>query len=523
MSLAQSQPSFPEPASRRPDTGESLPPIPWSDAPGVRSAIAAARAAQPAWAATPLDRRQALALDIGRAILERRAEITAILSSETGRSETECLISEVASTVDFIRGANRVAAAALAPERIKLSVLDFPGKKAVIEAVPHGVVGIIAPWNYPLINFFKHLFPALLAGNGVVMKPSEHCPRTGAWLAGVCAAHLPAGLIQCVQGAGDVGRMLLDEGVDAITFTGSVPTGRKVSALAAERLIPFSAELGGKDAAVVLADCDLARTVAGLTFWAIHNAGQNCASVERVYVEESIADAFTARVVAAVQKLRVAPQEGPAELGPLHTAPQQFIVEQHVTEARAAGAQVLCGGARTGSGFGFQPTVIDRCDHTMRIMTEETFGPVIAIQRVKDGDEAIRLANESGYGLNGSVWTKDLARGEALARRLNVGVCLVNNHALPAIMAELPWTGTRGTGPGVANSRHAYPAYVRRRAVFVDGWKDPDPFWFPADEDLKKLAEGIVERGLGSTLSALMKLLPVVGRRAKTIRAFGGG
>lgn len=520
MSVA---PAFPAPGSVRPDTGAALPPVAYASRDDVARAIDLARKAQPAWADLPLSARQEATLRLARRVLERRDEGMAILSSETGRSETECLISEIASTVDFVQAANRLAESALAPEKVRLSPLDFPGKKAVIEAVPHGVVGIIAPWNYPLINFFKHLFPALLAGNGVVMKPSEHCPRTGQWLASLCAEVLPPGLVQCVQGAGDVGRALLECGVDSITFTGSVPTGRKVSALAAERLIPFSAELGGKDAAIVLADCDLARTVAGVGFWALHNAGQNCASVERIYVEDAVADAFVARMVELVRRVRVAPQSDGAEIGPLHTAPQQWIVEQHVDEARGRGAQVLVGGAKTEGGFGFQPTLLDRCDGTMKIMTEETFGPIVAIQRVKDAEEAIRLANDSGYGLNGSVWTKDLKRGEALARRLHVGVCLVNNHALPAILPQLPWTGTRGTGPGVANSRHAYPAYVRRRAVFVDGWGQPDPFWFPANADLRTLAEGIVERGLGSTFSAFMKLLPVVGRRAKAIRELGGG
>jgi acyl-CoA reductase-like NAD-dependent aldehyde dehydrogenase len=523
LAMSTAAPTFPAPGTVRPDDGRSLPPVAFATREEVGAAIARARAAQPAWAATPLAQRQAAMLALGRLILERRAEILEILNAETGRSPLECLVSEVIGTLDFARSANKVAAAALATEKVSLSMLDHPGKRAYIEALPHGVVGIIAPWNYPLINFYKHLFPALLAGNGVVMKPSESCPRTGAWLAARCADVLPKDLVQVVQGAGDVGAALLTEGIDSITFTGSVATGRKVSALAGERLVPCTAELGGKDAAIVLADCDLGRTVAGIVYWSIHNAGQNCASVERVYVEEAVADAFVQRCVAAVGKLRVAPQEGTADLGPLHTAPQLWLVEQHVADAVERGATVLAGGKRTGSGWGYAPTVLDHCTHDMRVIREETFGPILAIVRVKDADEAVQRANDSGYGLNGSVWTKDLARGEALARRLQVGVSLVNNHAIPAIMPEMPWTGVRGTGPGVANSRHAYPAYVRRRGVLVDSNRQADPWWFPADANLAAFAEAVVQRSIGSFVGALLTLLPLLGKRQKAIREFGGG
>jgi succinate-semialdehyde dehydrogenase/glutarate-semialdehyde dehydrogenase len=201
---------------------------------------------------------------------------------------------------------------------------------------------------------------------------------------------------------------------------------------------------------------------------------------------------------------------------------QLSIVERHVTDAVELGAKVVAGGARTGPGLGFQATVLDRCTHQMKVVTEETFGPVLAVIRVKDAEEAVRMANDSKYGLNGSVWTKDLARGEALARRLEVGVALVNNHAVVGILPELPWTGVKETGPGVASSHHAYGTFVRRRAVLVDSNSAPDPWWMPADESLKPFSDALVQQQLGKP-TAIFGLLGSLGKRLKAIKTLAGG
>lgn len=484
----------------------------------VEAVVARAKKAQPAWAARSFEERAALLQKLGRYLLEHRREVIEIMSAETGRSETECLMSEVVGIPDFVKQATRAAKKAMAPEKIKLSALDYPGKKATVELLPRGVVGIIAPWNYPLGNFFKSLFPALLSGNAVVLKPSEHTPRTGAWLADAALAVLPKDVVGLVQGSGDVGEALLEAPIDAIVFTGSVRTGKRVAARAGEKLIPCSVELGGKDAAIVLADCDLERTVAGVAQWGIHNAGQNCAAIERVYVESSIADEFVKRLGQFVAKLRVAPAAGESELGPLQNEAQLAIVERHVADAKTRGAKLICGGERTGTGLGYSPTVLDQCTPEMDVMREETFGPVIAITRVKDAEEALRAANDSRYGLNGSVWTTDIERGIELARRLEVGVALVNNHAITGILPETPWTGVKDTGPGVASSRHAYHTFTRPRTLFVDRSRAPDPWWMPANPDLAALGDALVARGLGGGLGVLLKLAGLVGRRAKAIR-----
>lgn len=499
-----------------------LPPVPPSADAAVTAAVDAARKAQPAWGALPLESRELAVLELGRLLLTERAEGMRILSQETGRSPTECLMSELVSSLEFARAAVRTGRKALAPEKIPLSVLDYPGKRAVIEAVPRGVVGIIAPWNYPVGNFMKSLLPALLGGNGVVLKPSEHTPRSGAWLHSLCARAFPAGLVQLVQGDGRVGGTLVDR-VDAVVFTGSVPTGKRVAVQAAGRLIPCSVELGGKDAAIVLEDADLTRTVAGVAQWAFHNAGQNCAGIERVYVVDAIADAFVDALARLADRLTVSTggaagaPSALSDLGPLQNPAQLHIVETHVQQAVKDGAVVRAGGKRVGSGLGYRPTVLDRCTQTMRVVTEETFGPVVAVVRVKDEEEALKLANDSVYGLNGSVWTRNLQRGEALARRMEVGVALVNNHSVVGIMPELPWTGVKDTGPGVASSRHSYPTFVRRRALLVDSAKNPDPWWMPINEDLGAFGEAVVARSLGS-LGALLKLGGLLGKRVKAIR-----
>jgi acyl-CoA reductase-like NAD-dependent aldehyde dehydrogenase len=505
------------PGTINPLDGSALSPVQATPAKDVADLVDASRQAQIGWAAQSLSARSKAVLAFARAALDRHEEIIAILAQETGRSGMECGLNEANGILEYARGAVKVAKSALKPIKVGLNPVVFPGKKAVIESLPRGVVGIIAPWNYPLANFYKSLFPALLSGNGVVMKPSEHTPRSGAWLAGVAAETLPAGLVQLAQGDGVVGAAVVDA-VDAVVFTGSVATGRRIAARAGERLIPASVELGGKDAAIVLADCDLARTVAGIVQWSMHNAGQNCAAIERVFVEQAIAEAFIAAMTRAVGRLRVEDGSGESELGPLQNAQQLAIVEDHVADAVAKGATLLCGGKRIGPGLGYAPTLLDHCTLGMKVVDEETFGPVVAVLRVPDAKSAVDQANASRFGLNGSVWTRDIARGEQLARRLEVGVANVNNHSFAGIVPQIPWTGVKETGHGVAASRFSYGTFTRPRTLLVDRNKQPDPFWMPADKNLTTLAVAVRDLSRG-TLTAVFRLLPILGKRTRAIRA----
>ncbi|MCG3174163.1 MAG: NAD/NADP-dependent betaine aldehyde dehydrogenase [Myxococcota bacterium] len=501
-----------------PVDGHPLPEVRATPLEGLTAQITASRQAAAGWASAPLDQRASQVTAMAEAILRRREEIAAIIHEETGRGPVQSQMAEVIFVLEYARDAVKVARKALAPEKLPLSRLNFPGKSGVTEAVPRGVVGIIAPWNYPLSNFYKSLFPALLSGNGVIMKPSEYTPRTGAWLYERCVEFLPGGLVQLLQGGGEAGAALLESDIDAIVFTGSVATGRKVAAAAGKRLIPCSVELGGKDPAIVLADCNLDRTVIGVAQWSMFNTGQDCSSIERIYVEDAIADEFVRRLTVVASSLTVAGAAAePTDMGPLQNERQVRIVEEHVADAMAKGAKLLCGGKRTGKGCGFEPTVLDHCTHEMRIITDETFGPVAAVIRVKDAEQAIAHANSTVYGLNGSVWTSNLERGAALARRIHAGVVYVNNHSFLGTNAFTPWTGVRDTGPGVAASVHAYHTFVRRRTVLMDSNNQPDPWWFPANADLAEFAGLVAEKSRGS-LMVIPKLLGVLSRRTKAVQ-----
>lgn len=490
----------------------------------VSELISRARQASERWSEISLKERSRQLIRLGERITQERDVGARLIAEETGRALSLAALSELNTVQSFIKAAISEARIALKETKVKLSPLDFPGKSAIVEQVPRGVIGIIAPWNYPVSNFYKSLFPALLSGNAVVMKPSEHTPRVGAWLADLATEVLGEDLVLCVQGGASVGRALVEGGVDSVVFTGSVATGRAVAALAAHQLIPCSLELGGKDAALVLADADLDRTALGIAQWSMFNSGQDCSSIERLYVMDRIADSFIERLNTVISHLtyhgdgRLKPEEE-ADIGPLQTAEQLAVVNKHVGQAVAEGALVLCGGKPSGVGYGFQPTLLDRCVEGMLVTEEETFGPVIAVIRVHTVDEAIERINRSRYGLNGSVWTSNIAVGRAIAKRLDVGIALVNNHSFTGSLPQMPWTGVKETGYGVASSRWAYHTFVRPRTIVLDKNKDPDPFWFPVDESYQRFVEAVALKNLGGGIGVLFRLIGLLRKRIKATKS----
>lgn len=476
---------------------------PLADIAGV---VARARAAQPAWEALGFEGRAALMKKACRLLLERREQLGALIRDEAGKQPAHAQLHEAIGPLDYVSGWIKVARPQLRPKRLPINPIAMPGKSASTELIPRGVIGIIAPWNYPLGVYFKPSLPALLTGNAVVLKPSEYCPRTGALFAQLLSEVLPKDVVQVVQGARDVGAALITSGIDALSFTGSPVGGRAVLKACAEQMIPCSVELGGKDPAIVLADCELERTVLGILNWGIHNSGQDCGSVERVYVVDEIADRFVEALGRAASRLKVPSKPGDVEgasIGPLSNPMQLGIVEAHIADAVAKGAKVVTGGKKTGIGCWHEATILDRCTQDMRVVAEETFGPVIAVVRVKDVEQAITLANDSRYGLNASIWTTDLERAEQLARRLQAGTIFINNHALTGAMPFAPWTGVKDTGYGVANSEHALHTFTRPRTIFVDRGHAPDPWWLPADPLLKDMAERLAKAQLGQLVAAL--------------------
>lgn len=482
--------------------------------------VVRARDAQEAWGHTPFAERVRCLRRAAKDMLERRAEAMALVENEIGKVHAEALFNEALGPLDAVKGWEAVLGPALAHRRVRLNPLGFPGKKAWVDAVPRGVVAIIAPWNFPIAGLYRAVFPALLSGNAVVLKPSEHSPRSSSWLAERLASHLPTGVVQVATGDGAVGAALLDARPDACVFTGSTTTGRRVAIRCAELGIPCSAEMGGKDPAIVLADCDLDRTVAGITHWALCNAGQACGAIEVAFAERAVADRLVDRLREVWTQLRFGPAHGAAsDVAPLANARQFELVKQHVEDARAQGATVVCGGEPLGEGLWFAPTVLDHCTESMAVVREETFGPVLAVCRVEGPAEAIRAANRLRYGLGASIWTGDLARGERLAERLEYGVVSVNNHSFTGAVPSLPWSGTRATGFGVANSALALSTFVRPRALVVDRRKAPELYWMPYDETLVELGDVLADLQT-SRLQRAWKLPGLMRRRLRSLRAF---
>ena len=492
---------------RSPRTGEKVADVEATPPEAVAARVAACREAQARWAARPLAERLDAMKTVRRRFLERAEAFVACIAEENGKPEAEAWMSEVVPTADLFDYWLKNARPHLARERVPLNPVSYPGKTAFIEYRPRGVLALVTPWNLPVAIPLRTLVPALLAGNGVVFKPSEVTPRCGALLAEVFEG-MP---VELVQGGGEVGRALVEAEVDAIAFTGSVATGRTVAEAAARRLVPCSVELGGKDAAIVLADANLDRAAAGIVWGAMHFGGQDCSSVERVYVVRQIAGAFLERVKEEVGRLRLG-----EEVGPLTTQTQLETVERQVRDAVEKGATVVTGGRRAArEGLWYEPTVLTDLSDEMDVMREETFGPVLPVVVVEDVEEALTRANTSKYGLTASLWTRDVMGGWALARRLETGVTMVNNHSFTGAVPALPWSGVKQSGYGVTGSHLALETMVRPQVVLLDRSKARrEMWWYPYDAALVDAARALTDLALGR-LSAAGRLAGAFLRRFK--------
>lgn len=489
-------------------------------APDEVAALAfAAHEAQRGWAEQPLvDRARALA-ELKPRLLERADEIAELLLRECGKPVEESLLAEVLPNADLVDYWVASIEELLERRDLDLDPLAFPGKAGCIISDPRGVVALITPWNYPVAIPLRTLVPALLAGNAVLFKPSEVTPRAGALVASLFDGLLPDGVLTTIQGGGDVGAAVVEADVDAVVFTGSVETGRTIATACAKRLIPASLELGGKDAAIVLEDADVERTAQGLVWGAFTNSGQNCASIERAYVHESIADELAQRIVEITKTLKRG-----RDVGTLTTDRQWDLVQRHVQQAVDRGADPLAGGPakRRKKGLHFPPTVLRVDDEDVAVMTEETFGPVLPIVVFKQVDEAIDKTNASAYALTTSIWTRRIQHAHGLARRLRSGVVTINNHAFSAAIPSAPWTGTGHSGYGVTNSPHALSAFTRPRFVLEDrNSAARELWWYPYTPALRDVARAMADvrggAGLGGRVGAIFKLASALPKRL-----FGG-
>jgi acyl-CoA reductase-like NAD-dependent aldehyde dehydrogenase len=457
-------------AVENPATGEVIAHVPDMGAEEVKAMAARGRAAQVGWEALGFDGRARIMLRMQKWLLDHAERVIETIVSETGKSWEDAQTAEITYGASAFGFWAKNAEKHLADERVRSSSVLVAGKKLILRYKPLGLIGVIGPWNYPLTNSFGDCIPALMAGNAVILKPSEVTPLTSLLLAdGLRECGMPEDVLQIATGRGETGAALVDE-ADMIMFTGSTKTGKLVMQRAAETLTPVSLELGGKDPMIVLADADLERAANAAVWSGFMNGGQTCISTERVYVEAPVYDEFVAKVVEKTRALRqgVPTGYGAVDVGAVTFPPQADIIERHVQEALDKGAKALVGGKRgAGPGRFFEPTVLVDVDHTMEAMTEETFGPTLPIMKVADAEEAIRLANDSPYGLGASVFTKDAARGEAIARRIQSGAVNVNDALMNYAALELPMGGWKASGLGSRHGAGGIRKYCAQQAILV--------------------------------------------------------
>jgi acyl-CoA reductase-like NAD-dependent aldehyde dehydrogenase len=509
-------------AALNPATGEILQELECAGDRNVIAAVERARLAQVAWAERGVRKRIEILREFQARLYARKSEIAAAITREAGKPVVEALVTEVLVVLDAARFLIDNAWNLLRDEPVPHGNLVTKLKSGWLVREPHGVIGIISPWNYPFSIPATETLAALVAGNAVVLKPSEFTPLVALELASLLhAAGVPLDVFQVVIGEGPAGAALLRSPIDKLVFTGSVTTGKRIAAAAAERLLPVVLELGGKDPMLVLDDADVDVASSAAVWGAFVNAGQACLSVERCYVHKSLYESFAMACAEKTRQLRIGNgMDAHTDVGPMIRERQVQIVETHVEDARSRGGHVLCGGKRLpdlGPNY-YAPTVLAGVTHDMRIMREETFGPVLPIMACADDDEAVRMANDSEYGLAASVWTRYSKRGERLARRIHAGTVMVNDVVSCFGISEAPHGGVKASGVGRTHGRFGLDEMVRVKYLDMDRLPGMKKVWWHGyGESFRRQMEGFLDmqfaRGMRKRVRGALQAAGVVRRK----------
>jgi succinate-semialdehyde dehydrogenase/glutarate-semialdehyde dehydrogenase len=472
-----------------PATGELLGSVA-TVAPGeVQEVVDEVAQVQPVWAALPLSDRARYMRRAAHVILEEIDDLRDLIAREQGKTRAEAYLMELLPTIDALHWIGGAGQEILADEGVKSPQVFFKSKRTRFAYEPLGVVGVISPWNYPWTIPLGEVAMALMAGNGVVLKPASLTCLIGQRIERVFdRAGLPEGIVRAIHGGGAVGQALVESGVAKVFFTGSVEVGRRVGEACAARMKRSVLELGGKDPMLVLGDAPLEHAVSGALWGGFANAGQTCSGIERVYVMREVVDRFVAGVVAGAERLRVGdPLEWSTQLGPMISAEQLASVRELVDDAVAAGATLRCGGEVEVDGLAgafFAPAVLTEVTHDMRIMREEIFGPVLPVVTVDGEEEAIALANDSVFGLGASVWTRDRPKGDRIARELEAGMVWINDHMYSHGACQCSWGGVKESGLGRAHSKFGFYECVNVKLLAWEPSRVRDFWWHPYDETL---------------------------------------
>ena len=491
-----------------PATGEVIGYSPITPREELPDIVQAARDAQKNWAALPVKDRSRRLLAVRDFIVEHADHIATVIHQDTGKAFLDAYSTEVVATANALHYYARRAPGFLRPKKLRPGNIVLIQKSSRVYRVPYGVIGIISPWNYPFTIPFHEVAIGLLSGNAVILKTATATQMVGRLIEQCLqAADLPEGLFSFINMPGRiVGDALLDSGIDKLFFTGSVSVGQQLMEKASRYLTPVSLELGGKDAMIVCEDADLERATNGAVWAGFQNSGQSCGGIERIYVHHAVYDEFLGLLKQKVERLYPGVNSTPdSNLGVMTTSGQANIVRSHVQHALEAGAAVFAQSpmpATSRNGNFIPAMVLTDVDHTMQVMREETFGPVLGVMKFKTIEEAIRLANDSDLGLTGSVWSRNQKTAERIGRQLQAGAIMINDHLMSHGMPETPWGGFKKSGLGRTHGKFGFDEMTQPQVIVRDrlSFAKRNLWWHPYSEKVHSALQGMLQMLYGKTM-----------------------